>query len=205
MSEKEKKCITEKFILMGEIETLSPLHIGSGFDDRSDMDILLDTDNKPFIPATSLIGVLRHMMQSEYPDDPKIKQFWGFVEKKDQNEDNPQARQEARQSRVYCSDLYCSDGFKVDIRDGIRIDHTTGIVAADHGKFTYEILERGTRFQLKMEFDVHLKESQFTRQMIATIVDMLKHKDIQKAAMIRIHIRTNENIDFKRAFFLLAK
>jgi len=29
--------------------------------------------------------------------------------------------------------------------------------------------------------------------------------DIQKAAMIRIHIRTNENIDFKRAFFLLAK
>jgi hypothetical protein len=27
----------------------------------------------------------------------------------------------------------------------------------------------------------------------------------QKAAMIRIHIRTNENIAFKRAFFLLAK
>ena len=196
MREKEKKDITEKYILMGVIETLSPLHIGSGFDDRSDMDILLDSNNTPFIPATSLIGVLRHMIQSEYPDNPKIKQFWGFVEKKNQNEKNPQARQEASQSRVYCSDLLCcSENFKIDIRDGIRIDHSTGIVE-DNGKFTFEILERGTRFQLKMEFDVHVNESQFTKQMIATIVDILKNKDVQK---------DNTKISYQRPFQLGAK
>jgi len=44
-----------------KIQTLSPLHIGSGDEERSDMDILLDRDNQPIIPATSFIGVLRQM------------------------------------------------------------------------------------------------------------------------------------------------
>jgi CRISPR/Cas system CSM-associated protein Csm3 (group 7 of RAMP superfamily) len=172
--------IIEKYMLMGEIQTLSPLHIGSGDDERSDMDILLDRDNKPFIPATSFIGVLRQMILPESND------FWGFVIKKN-NTDKRQGRQiNARQSRVHCSDLICAKDakFEIVIRDGICINHTTGIVEKE-GKFTYEVLSPGARFTLKMAFDVTSAESQFTKQMIATIVDVLKNHTIQKDGTCR--------------------
>ncbi len=54
--------IKGKIVLQGQIQNLSPLHIGCGSGDRSDLDILLDENDKPFIPATSFCGVLHHAM-----------------------------------------------------------------------------------------------------------------------------------------------
>jgi len=164
-SEKIKK---GKYVFQSIIESLSPLHIGSGDDNRSDMDILLDEDNMPFIPATSFVGVLRHTIK---PENDTLKQdlekFWGFIKDKD-----------GQQSRVYCSDLTChSKNPKIVIRDGICIDNETGIVR-EKEKFNYEILERGTQFKLKMEFDFTETSLQFVNKMIATIYHLLKHEKL---------------------------
>jgi CRISPR/Cas system CSM-associated protein Csm3 (group 7 of RAMP superfamily) len=74
-------------ILTGTVELLSSMLIGSGKDDITDIDVLVDKDKYPFIPATSLIGVLRRHINSfrvnqsmvekiktQYKDIPK--NFW---------------------------------------------------------------------------------------------------------------------------------
>jgi len=56
-----------KYIIKGVIKTLSPIHIGTGQNDFSpislDHAVIKDKDNKPFIPGTSLKGVLRSYME----------------------------------------------------------------------------------------------------------------------------------------------
>jgi CRISPR/Cas system CSM-associated protein Csm3 (group 7 of RAMP superfamily) len=52
-----------KIVLTGELELCSPALIGCGHDDVSDIDVLIDIDGKPFIPATSFIGILRHRIR----------------------------------------------------------------------------------------------------------------------------------------------
>jgi CRISPR/Cas system CSM-associated protein Csm3 (group 7 of RAMP superfamily) len=43
----------------GKIELLTPALIGSGRAETTEMDVILDSDQKPFIPATSLLGSLK--------------------------------------------------------------------------------------------------------------------------------------------------
>jgi len=66
MPENRKKNIKGKIILQGSIKALSPLHIGSGSDERSDMDVLLDENDQPYIPATSFIGVLKRSLELKW-------------------------------------------------------------------------------------------------------------------------------------------
>ena len=50
---------TGRIILGGTLNLLSPLMIGSGRDDISDRDVLVDSEGIVFIPATSFLGVLK--------------------------------------------------------------------------------------------------------------------------------------------------
>ena len=162
--EKTSDPVTGKIVLKGVLECLSPLHIGSGADDRSDLDILLDNKGKPFIPATSFVGVLRHTIKSD-------AEFWGYTRDND-----------GQQSRVYCSDLLCETESPVPvIRDGIKIDNATGIVE-DKSKYDYELVERGTRFRLNMEFSYRDSDKEFVRRMAATIYTLLRDKKIRLGA-----------------------
>ncbi|RLC16533.1 MAG: hypothetical protein DRI57_11070 [Deltaproteobacteria bacterium] len=157
-----------KIILKGQVKSLSPLHIGSGSDDNSDMDILRDENGIPFIPATAFVGILNHSLRLRKADEKKyqdeLKRFWGFSEKK-----------EGHQSMFRCSDLLLSKDSspEIIIRDGVRIDNKTGR-AKDKGKYDYEILERGTKFNLKAEFSYKASDKAFVEKMVATICAMLK-------------------------------
>jgi len=42
----------------------SPIHVGSGLDEKSDSDILIDASKMPFIPATAIAGKIRHYLKS---------------------------------------------------------------------------------------------------------------------------------------------
>lgn len=152
--------IKGKIVIKGLIKTVSPLHIGCGSDQRSDMDILLDSKGLPFIPATSFIGVLRHTLESN--DSDFEKRFWGFA--KDEN---------GCQSAIRCSDLICQIKRPKLIRDGIKIDNKIGM-AKYQGKYDYEILERGATFFLNMEFTYFHDDEFFVKKTTATIIDLLK-------------------------------
>jgi len=159
-----------KIVLTGRIKNLSPLHIGCGSGDRSDLDILRSADGKPFIPATSFVGVLKHAIEtsdnSEYKPEI-VKKFWGFSKGED-----------GHQSTFRCSDLICQNTPKITIRDGIKIDSKTGLVK-DKGKYDYEIVEREAVFDLKMEFSYNNDDEIFVKRMIATMCSLLKGEKIQ--------------------------
>lgn len=171
----QNKPIIGKIIVQGEVECLSPLHIGNGKDERSDLDVLLDAQGNPFIPATSLVGVLRHATKNIEPQED-WKKFWGYTSEKQDEQELGQ------QSSVRCSDLICqSQTLKPVIRDGIEIDNTTGVVKKQR-KYDYELVERDTRFKLNMEFSYRDSDKEFVSRMAATIYTLLKEKQIKLGA-----------------------
>jgi CRISPR/Cas system CSM-associated protein Csm3 (group 7 of RAMP superfamily) len=166
---------TGKIILKGKIRLLSPAMIGSGRDERTDMDITRDSDGKPFIPATSFIGVLRHSLKVK-ADNEQLERFWGSEKKKDKP---------LYQSALYCDDLTIIDEKpEIAIRDGVAIDNKTGR-AKEHAKFNYELIEKDTTFDLKMEIDLIKGYEEFFKQMLATIIHVLKNEKIRLGAKTR--------------------
>ncbi len=167
-----------KIIIQGTLLCQSPLHIGNGNRERSELDILLDSRQQPFIPATSLVGVLRHAVEHMMsPDDQTVYQnmlkcFWGYTE-----------NQEGHQSLLRCSDLHLSEdgSATVIIRDGIKIDHLTGIVE-DAEKYDYELVEPGACFALNLELRYRQSEREFVKRMASTLYTMLANGDIRLGA-----------------------
>ena len=111
--------IVQKTILQIPLETKTPLRIASGFDDGlTDILILKNKDNKPFIPATSLGGVLRSEVASIYGSKlgKNIEQIiFGNIDDIDGN-----------QSLINISDVTLTNA-PIIYRDGIKLDYITGV------------------------------------------------------------------------------
>jgi len=162
--------VLNRIVLKGTIELLSPALIGCGKSDRTDIDILKDNEGKPFIPASSFIGVLRHYIMLDSKHAHSKNKFWGYAEDKS-----------GRQSSVKCSDLFWTKKPRIVVRDGIRIDNKTGIVEPG-AKYDYEIIERGAEFSLYMETVCSCNDDTFNRRMMATIKKILENGNIQIGA-----------------------
>ncbi len=137
--------VIAKFVLLGELEALSPLMVGTGSGDVIDAVVLRGYEgNLPFIPATALAGVLRHSLASK-PRTTVERYFWGDTVGSDSGS----------QSHLAVSDLLPVVGVipRIVVRDGIRIDSTTGIVA-DGAKFNFEVVEPGATFAVRLEATV---------------------------------------------------
>ncbi|MFN3531847.1 MAG: RAMP superfamily CRISPR-associated protein [Candidatus Brocadia sp.] len=170
-----------KLVLQGTIELLSPSCIGSGRKDCTEIDVLLDGAGRPFIPATSLVGVLKHSIGKNaiLEDKNALKKFWGFISKED---GEISATEKEQQSSLCCSDLYCMESDpKIAVRDGIRIDTTKGIVV-NGAKYDYQVVERGTRFKMHLEVSITDINREFSRQMVATIREVLEQGHIHIGA-----------------------
>lgn len=58
----------------------SPLRIGNGRHELSDSDLMLDGRGLPFIPGTSLAGIIRHCAESISNNETVINRIFGMVE-----------------------------------------------------------------------------------------------------------------------------
>lgn len=163
---KEKTSLKGKIILTGKIKLISPLKIGSGKGENTDTDVLVDSEGKPYIPATSFIGVLRHSIETKNENN-ELEKIWGFSNKK-----------EDKKSSIYCSDLILVTNKEknyIETRDGIRIDNKTGIVE-DKAKYDFEIVKKDSEFLLNIEIDVFDENLEW--KLISTIVDLLENEKI---------------------------
>lgn len=171
--------IIQRLYIKGKMLVLSPLLIGSGEDERTDMDIIRNAEEKPFIPATSLAGVLRHFLRDHLADENHdeqsiIKTLFGKTEK------------DSTLSLLMISDMLLQDSIfhQVTVRDGLKIDYATRTVGKHKGKddetsggakYDYEVIDPDATFDLKMELVI--RES--NRPEIAQIYDaaafLLKH------------------------------
>ena len=168
--------VVGKLILRGKLLLKTPLLIGSG--DKSDyVDIvtLKDPDGIPYIPATSLTGVLRHYF-TENVASPEAKEdyrlFWGCS----------LSNTDSVQSALFIRDLTTQDEPKIIVRDGVRIN-SLGIV--DEGmKYDFEVIEPGIGFDLYLEVTLrkHFDKIVF-KNIFAYLVQVLRSGGLAVGAM----------------------
>ncbi|GAB4263948.1 RAMP superfamily CRISPR-associated protein [Thermincola ferriacetica] len=128
-----KVAVLGKIVLEIEMENVSPLLIGSE-GELMDTEVLKDSEGQPYIPGTSIIGVLRHLLEEQGKKQEAVMVLGG----------------PDRQSAVQVTDAcpVCED-IVIAKRDGVRIDVKTG-TAMDQYKFDYEIIEPGCVFRFRI-------------------------------------------------------
>ena len=155
--------IKEKIYYLIEIENTSPLSIGGGIDDVTDSDILKDSEGNPFIPATTLAGVMLHYLNTE---EQKV-----FVPKIAIKANN-KTKEINVLSPFFVSDAQITKNTGVSIRDGIKVDENK--ITIDGNKYNVEILEAGSEFTFRMELTVRdnddsAKMKQIVQKLLANI------------------------------------
>lgn len=137
------------------IEAATPIVVKSGEKNiLTDGVVLRDVNGMPYIPGTSIAGVMRHAWNDVGMD---VRNIFGFQEKKD-GEGSKVIFTEARildstgsvvDGLQPVSDSLLLEYKQLPIRQHVRI--TEKGVAADKGKFDEEIVYAGTRFCFEME------------------------------------------------------
>ena len=169
------------------IEAATVLAVGSG--DKTillENPIIRDAFNLPYIPGTSLTGVMRHLLEGEQVDEIKpLKELFGFQERNKEN------KEEGVGSRIILSSAYLfkddkvADGLetalalepefatllKLPLRDHVRINDK-GVADKDgYGKFESELLPKGVRFV----FEIELWGTDEDQDNWNDILDSIKH------------------------------
>ena len=144
-----------RFLARIIIEAVTPLVIKSGNKNiLTDGVVLRDVNDLPYIPGTSIGGVLRHAWKDEGKD---VDTIFGF-QHGDKGEGSKLILSEARildaggkviDGLQEITDSFLNNYKQLPIRQHVRI--TDKGVAADKGKFDEEIVYAGTRFCFEME------------------------------------------------------
>ncbi|MDO4178145.1 MAG: RAMP superfamily CRISPR-associated protein [Phascolarctobacterium sp.] len=131
----EKSKLIYKLIIEAKIILESPLRIASGeYDYLTDIVILKDAENRPYIPATSLAGVLRSELKKLGVNDTLL-----FGDSKDND----------HQSLLAIDDVLLKN-YQMVIRDGVKISSVLN-TAIKGAKFDYELVDKGANGTLVME------------------------------------------------------
>lgn len=155
--------LTRKYIIEGQLTNLSPLMIGTGKGDLVDMEVIRGYGRQPYIPATAMIGVLRHLYQEIFSDEAPY--FFGKSYRGDEGEQSHCALDDARPVDVH--------NVNISVRDGIKIDPKTGI-AADGAKYDYEVVDPGAIFFFRCELAVYDDCKEDAGQFVQNILGLLR-------------------------------
>lgn len=144
-----------KIKITGKLVLQSPLLIGNGagetFDNFKDIHVLKNQNGVPFIPGTSLCGVLRE----EFKTNSVLEKLFGDADK--------------YQSAIQIEDILLEDS-EIIYRDGVKIDGLTG-TGVIGGKYDYEAVERGARGDLRIL--INLRGSHANDDFKSAVAEML--------------------------------
>ncbi|WPX08783.1 type III CRISPR-associated RAMP protein Csx7 [Anaerocellum danielii] len=199
-----------RYIIKGVITNLNPIHIGAGGSSFNPLEVdnrivRYASTNEPYIPGSSLKGVLRSFIEQVYPKE----HCWVTIEsccKKKENEiknikDEYSKKPDEYAKKVYsllcdickvfgsqetASKIYISDLrvreengkklYKLGVRDGVGIDRDTG-TAANRVKYDFEVIEPGAQFDLYMVFEN--LEDEYVKSFLIPIVEVLKSGELK--------------------------
>lgn len=164
------------------LELASPLALGSGKNEITDHDCARRRNGQPYIPASSIAGVLRHYYDGNKSIQEKL---YGTIEGK------------KRTSGIIFYDGELSGDYIFSVRDNIKLENKIGI---DGAKFDMEIVETGAQFITYIEIDKNNSDNQQYVEELLTAMrnDMLRFgsKTTRGYGMIKI-------ISLKKAEFSL--
>lgn len=155
---------THRLLAQIIIEATTPLAVGSGEKDiLTDALVATDVNGLPYIPATSIAGVIRGMIGKEKSND-----FFGFQAKKT----GKGSEIIFSEAKILNSESEVIDGLdlkaksdpllkkyeELPIRQHVKINEKG--VSPDGGKFDEQIVFAGTRFCFEMEMVSNSKENE---------------------------------------------
>lgn len=147
----------------------APLRIGNYVSVETDSDLMLDGRGLPFIPGTSLAGIMRHMAVKLNKDNNIINHLFGIVD--DQNNNTI-----IMPSAIIIGDAVLQravDKNKVYInrRDGVGLNEW-GTVNGD-SKYDFQIVETSESFSSIIEWEG--TDEQYANEIIGIIDPIMKH------------------------------
>jgi CRISPR/Cas system CSM-associated protein Csm3 (group 7 of RAMP superfamily) len=154
-----KNHVIERIFIRGVLTAVSPISCGSGENDLTDKDLITDHEHRPFVPATTLAGVIRHTLLQRIPEEREaVLAALG-------HDENPAL------SAISFLDAPMQEG-QLDNRDGIRLDPLTR--TAENGKkYDYQVVASGARFTFRMEVASRIQETSI-RRVVAAILQLLQ-------------------------------
>lgn len=159
-----------KAIYKAKLKLKTPLFIGSGDGENSDSDVIRDGQGKPYIPATSFIGVVSSLLKK---NNEEIFGTEAMFEERNGKEEYT-----GKQSQIIVHNLTTPNKTLVTIRDGIAIQPETQVVIDKH-KYDYEVVEPGIEFNLTIEL---LYFSERVKSFIKTINTLLSNQELSFGA-----------------------
>ncbi len=153
--------IIGKIKISGELVLESPLLIGDGAGETSDnfkdIHVLKNQNDAPFIPGTSLCGVLHEIFRGYEVADELFGDPDNF------------------QSAIQIEDINLEGG-EIISRDGVAIDFWTG-TGIDGAKYDYEAVERGAHGKINMLVNLrgrHFSKLEKFKNTVAEILSKFK-------------------------------
>lgn len=132
--------IGRRVLVDGELCLTSPCHLGGPDPDAtSERPVLRDATGHPYLPGTTLAGLLRGALDALEPKEGEA--LFGGACGDDNGVQSPLIVDDAPVTAL---------GSATELRDGVKIKEATGI-ADDQKKFDIELLPVGTRFNLHFE------------------------------------------------------
>ena len=140
LKSRNQRNIVERIIIKGFLILDTPTCLGSGdTDSDTDLVILRDSiEDKALLMGSSIAGALRNYLR-EFENGYNATEtslLFGALRSDDDGEQSP----------LIVNDSLSSNTLKVELRDGVKIDSTTG-TAADKAKYDLELLEAVTEFK----------------------------------------------------------
>lgn len=160
--------IMGRYTLTGTVKLVSPLIIRAGvyndiLNDTVDDIVVTYHDGQPFIPGTSLAGVLRQTIQDILSDADNV--LFGFIDE-----------HKGMQSALQINDIPLKNT-NISVRDGICIDDVLG-VTKDGAKYDFEVIESGAYGTLRIDCVVrecHQNQVDIIEEALKILANLLKN------------------------------
>ena len=153
-----------------EFMLASPLALGSGDNKNTDRDLLLNSRKEPYIPASSIAGVIRDSLLRYFGEDKTetVYQYLGMVNKA--TTDNSESSNIESRIIFYDAVLHSKSPRHISVRDSVSLDEYR--TAKKGAKFDMEILEAGAHFCTYLEQSIFEGDDrEFTEKIIARIIE----------------------------------
>lgn len=160
--------IMGRYTLTGTVKLVSSLIIRAGvyndiLNDTVDDIVVTYHDGQPFIPGTSLAGVLRQTIQDIQPDVDNV--LFGSIDE-----------HKGTQSALQINDIPL-ENTNISVRDGICIDDVLG-VTKDGAKYDFEVIESGAYGTLRIDCvirECHQNQVDVIEEALKILANLLKN------------------------------
>lgn len=205
---------TYRHIVRLTVEAATPLAVGTGksCDILTDAPVAKDVNGLPYIPATSIAGVLRHAMG--LTDDQTEGNPFGYISKSDDNDDSGHGSDIIFTDAVMVGkngkaldgiqDIDWNDEFyryfqDLPVRQHVRIDHKG--TAENNVKFDNEVVYKGTRFV----FEIELMSEKDDKEHIEKAIGHLRYSTLRIGGGTRKGYGKLSIVDCRQASLNLSK